>query len=368
MRSDVPFGAFLSGGIDSSLVVACMSEFSDQPVETFNVSFTETEFDESGHAAQIAALYKTNHHRITLRPQVFLDAMDDILGAMDTPSGDGPNTYIVAKHTRAAGIKVALSGLGGDELFAGYPKFLMYYKLMRRKWIAKLPVPMRKGAGALLSAIKNDQQSGKLHQLLSLPHWKWSSVYPLLRQAYRLPEANAVLHRQSNQDIVTQRLDAMSESIGRMGHFSHATIAEMETYTRDVLLRDTDQMAMAHALEVRVPFFDYRLMEYVLALPDSYKYPHTPKQLLVEALAPRLPEAIVHRPKMGFTLPFERWLRNELYSFAEQKIQSLADRREFNSDAVLDKWSTFQRNDPRVVWSRVWQLVVLSDWLERNKL
>jgi asparagine synthase (glutamine-hydrolysing) len=160
----------------------------------------------------------------------------------------------------------------------------------------------------------------------------------------------------------------MNNDICDLGWLSKATIAEMETYTRDVLLRDTDQMAMAHALEVRVPFFDYRLIEYVLSLPDEFKYPHTPKKLLVEAMAPRLPKEVVYRRKMGFTLPFDRWLRHELASFADQRIQYLAQRKEFNSDAVMKKWSAFKQGDKSVPWSRVWQLVVLSDWLERNKL
>jgi asparagine synthase (glutamine-hydrolysing) len=153
-----------------------------------------------------------------------------------------------------------------------------------------------------------------------------------------------------------------------MGLFSKGTIGEMETYTRDVLLHDTDQMAMAHALEVRVPFFDHRLVEYVLSLPDDFKYPHKPKQLLVDALAPRLPDEIVHRKKMGFTLPFDHWLKNELNDFADQKINYLVDRTEFKSDAVLKKMEYYKQGDKSILWSRIWQLVVLSDWLERNKL
>jgi asparagine synthase (glutamine-hydrolysing) len=135
MISDVPFGAFLSGGIDSSMVVACMAELSSQPVNTFNICFDEKEYDESGYAELIAKKYKTNHHRILAKPTEFLQAIPEILAAMDSPSGDGPNTYLVAKHTRANQIKVALSGLGGDELFAGYNKFLFYRRVIRNKWI-----------------------------------------------------------------------------------------------------------------------------------------------------------------------------------------------------------------------------------------
>jgi asparagine synthase (glutamine-hydrolysing) len=153
-----------------------------------------------------------------------------------------------------------------------------------------------------------------------------------------------------------------------MGKFSKCTIGELETYTRDVLLRDTDQMAMSHALEVRVPFFDYRLIEYTLSLPDAFKYPHTPKKLLVDAMKPLIPEEISNRKKMGFTFPMDHWLRNELAEMANQKLSYLADRKEFNSPAVKEKLTAFQKGDKRILWSRIWQLFVLSDWLQRNDL
>ncbi len=127
-------------------------------------------------------------------------------------------------------------------------------------------------------------------------------------------------------------------------------------------------MAMAHALEVRAPFFDYRLVEYVLSLPDHFKYPHTPKKLLVDALSPRLPDEIVHRRKMGFTFPIKKWLKNELRHTAREKIDYLAGRKEFNSGAVTDKWERFLNGDQKILWPRIWQLIVLSDWLQRNKL
>jgi len=110
------------------------------------------------------------------------------------------------------------------------------------------------------------------------------------------------------------------------------------------------------------------LIEYVLSLPDQYKYPHKPKQLLVDALAPKLPDEIVYRRKMGFTFPFANWLKNDLKEWANQRIQYLAARPEFNSESVLKKWNNYKDGDTSILWSRIWQLVVLSDWLERNQL
>ncbi len=367
MVSDVPVGAFLSGGIDSSLVVACMAEQSTSPVDTFTVSFEEKAYDESSYAEHIASLYKTNHHRLVIRPEEFLEELDTILGDMDTPSGDGPNTWLVSKHTRQTGIKVALSGLGGDELFAGYDKFLNYHRMMKHQWFSQLPLALRKTAATAMAMIR---KSGihKLTELSALEKWDFAHVYPLLRRAYNQEEANQILSKAMARDEVEQRLTGWQDQLSTFGHFSMCTVGELETYTRDVLLRDTDQMSMAHALEVRVPFFDFKLIEYVLSLSDAVKYPHTPKQLLVEAMAPRLPKQISHRKKMGFTLPIHHWLKNELTGFADEKIKQLAVRHEFNEAGVMRKWKSFHEGDPAVPWTRVWQMVVLSDWLQRNRL
>jgi len=368
MVSDVPVGAFLSGGIDSSLIVACMAEQSEAPVNTFTISFDEKDYDESVYAQQIATQYKTNHHRILIRPEEFLYSVEEILTSLDTPSGDGPNSYLVAKHTRAANIKVALSGLGGDELFAGYNKFMIYHKVMKYSWLLHIPLYVRRSFAKLINTLGPDHTYSKLASLASLKKWDLPSVYPLLRSAYGSDEINKLLVKPNQVDTVQQRLEDINGVVSWMGDFSKCTIGEMETYTRDVLLRDTDQMSMAYALEVRVPFFDYRLIEYVLSLPDHIKYPHTPKQLLVDAMAPRLPAEVSQRKKMGFTLPMKHWLKNELATMAGEKIAYLADRKEFNSDEVINKWKNFNNGDERILWTRIWKLVVLSDWLQRNNL
>ncbi len=368
MVSDVPVGAFLSGGIDSSLIVACMAEQSSSPVNTFTVSFDEKQYDEAVYAQQVATIYNTNHHRILIQPEEFLYSMEDILASMDTPSGDGPNTYLVAKYTRQANIKVALTGLGGDELFAGYNKFMIYLRLMKYKWLLNFPGPIRHALAKRFLSSNPDHKYTKVANLTALDTWDLSTVYPLLRRAFSQSEINHLLVKPNQHDAVEERLSAINATIHGMGDLSQCTIGELETYTRDVLLRDTDQMSMAHALEVRVPFFDYRLIEYVLSLPDHIKYPHTPKQLLVEAMAPRLPKELSQRKKMGFTLPMEQWLKRDLADMVHLKLNYLADRKEFNGARVLQKWSDFKAGDKHVLWTRIWKLVVLSDWLQRNQL
>ena len=125
-------------------------------------------------------------------------------------------------------------------------------------------------------------------------------------------------------------------------------------------------LRMAHALEVRVPFLDYTLVEYVLNLPDRYKFPHTPKKLLVDALGDLLPPEIVNRPKMGFTFPWKNWMKNELRGFCEERLKRLGQRAPFDAKGVEALWKSFLADDPRVTWSRIWPLVVLSHWLDKN--
>ena len=144
--------------------------------------------------------------------------------------------------------------------------------------------------------------------------------------------------------------------------------AEINTYMQNVLLRDTDQMSMAHALEVRVPFLDYALVEYILQVRDGVKYPHSPKQLLVESVGNLLPKGFTQRPKMGFVLPWNYWMQNELKSFCQSRLQWLSKYDYFQSFELKHKWERFLANDPSVTWSRIWTLVALGDWLKTNHI
>lgn len=370
MVSDVPLGAFLSGGIDSSLIVACMAELSDRSIDTFSVLFEEEAFDESAYSSLIAKKYKTKHHPIHLRPSDFLDEMPLILAAMDAPSGDGPNTYMVSKKTKEAGVTVALSGLGGDELFAGYSSMLNYHSLQGKNWLWAIPKLLRRPLSGLARLFLNDHRGYKLAKLLSTPRGSLGNLYPTLRQAFSREEAHILQGRQAAWpvNLLAERLCNIDDEVAHLAPLSQACIGEIESYTRDVLLRDTDQMSMAHALEVRVPFFDHTLLEYVLGIPDAIKYPHYPKQLLVEAMSPRLPDEVVHRKKMGFTLPWEHWLKNELAGLCREKIAFLSHRPEFHAMSLQDYYTRFLTGDKKVLCSRIWQLVVLGDWLERNDI
>ncbi|MDX2248418.1 MAG: asparagine synthase (glutamine-hydrolyzing) [Bacteroidia bacterium] len=370
LMSDVPFGAFLSGGIDSSAIVALMAQVSDLPVNTFSVTFQEKNFDESPYSDLIARKYNTVHHPIRLRPEDFLKGLPEALSAMDHPSGDGINSYIVSKVTRETGFTVALSGLGGDELFAGYPVFRRYEKLHRMNMFYGIPTPIRSVLGKSVSTVYNNHKTARLQELISLEGTDFENIYPVFRKCFDDEEIIRLIgfHTPARKQL-TQVIDPKELTrIHQLPVFSQVTVGEISTYTRNVLLRDADQMSMATSLEVRVPFFDHELVEYALGIPDAYKNPIFPKKLLVDAMGDLLPGEIVHRPKMGFVFPWDQWIRHDLRKFCEDRIRRLSQRELLDGGVIMNMWKQFLDNNKRASWMKIWMLVVLEDWMERNRI
>lgn len=371
MVADVPFGAFLSGGIDSSAVVGAMAQATQARVHTFTVTFDEAEFSEARFAKLIAKKFGTKHTEIRLRPDDMLRFLPQALADMDHPSADGPNTWVVSKMTKEAGITMALSGLGGDEVFAGYEVFKRSVALLQKKGIMAVPRPLRALIGMAVKSRKPGAAGWKAAELLKLSSWNVEDTYPLARLAYSDQELRKKLlaielHPDAVASDVRHLLGAMGGS--RLEPLSRVSVAELSTYLPDVLLRDTDQMAMAHALEVRVPFLDHHLTDFVLGVPDKLKFPHTPKKLLTDALGDLLPREVTHRPKMGFTLPWDQWMRDQLRSFCEARMNALAERPQFNAEGVKELWQRFLAGDLAVTWSRIWMLVVLEEWMHANRV
>ena len=368
--SDVPFGAFLSGGIDSSAVVGLMSRIQEQKVKTFTIVFDEEEFSEAKFARMVANKFQTDHHEFRLKPDDFLRELPVALSSLDHPSGDGPNSYTVSKITREAGITMALSGLGGDELFAGYPVFNRSIQLEQKKWLFQVPRSLRTAGGALYSALKKDTTAKKTAQLLGLKDGSLRNTFPLSRQV-GMPDYVAALLKNNNvnadaiQRILDHELGGRGKSLPLL---SRVSVAEITTYMQNVLLRDTDQMSMAVALEVRVPFLDYKLAEYTLGISDEYKKPLIPKKLLVDSLGDLLPHEVVHRPKMGFVFPWAVWLKKELQPLCDQHIRQLAQRDFIHGDYLIDSWKRFQAGDKQVRWLDMWLCTVLEHWMQTNNI
>ncbi len=364
MVSDVPLGAFLSGGIDSSAVVALMAEQSEQPVNTFTVTFGEVAFNESAYAQAIAKRFNTRHTELPLSADRLLHELPTILASMDQPSGDGPNTYMVAEMTKQAGITVALSGLGGDEVFAGYSTFGRYARLRQLAWLWYLPTGIRK---QLLSSLSPGRNKAKINELAALTSLNPAGLFPLFRQS--MP-ASGVAELVGKSAATTTPFEALfrqrQASLALLPPQSQLTISELTTYTQPLLLRDADQMSMAHALELRVPLLDYTLIEFMLRVPDRYKNTAAPKQLLVDSLVPLLPQTLLQRPKMGFSFPWEQWMRHELRTFCSDRLHNLGQRGLIDSSILSQSHSQFLQGHPDVTWNHIWLLVVLEDWLDAN--
>jgi asparagine synthase (glutamine-hydrolysing) len=367
--SDVPFGAFLSGGIDSSLVVGVMAGILGHKVSTFNVSFDESEYSESKYARQVANKFETDHHEILLNPGSFLDSLPDALAAIDHPTGDGPNSWIVSRETKRQGITMALSGLGGDELFAGYDVFRQLPTVAEKNWLLSFPKEIRSLVGSGLKTLKPGIRSLKTSELLKLDYFNLEHLYPVFRKSFFPNQVQKFL---SSNSLIEDPVQTIVQGLENYHEFeslpvlSRISISEMKSYMQSVLLRDTDQMAMAHALEVRVPFLDHELIEYAIHVNDKLKYPHSPKKLLIDSFDELLPDELVNRKKMGFVLPWEQWMRGSLKSFVDERIEYLKNLPEFNARALERLYSEFLSGKPTVNWSRIWMLVSLSDWLDRH--
>ncbi|HXB45290.1 MAG TPA: asparagine synthase (glutamine-hydrolyzing), partial [Puia sp.] len=369
--SDVPVGAFLSGGIDSATVVGMMAEVATAKPNTFNISFQEKEFDESHYASIIAKKFNTQHTQILLKPTVFLDELQNALHAIDSPTGDGINTYVVSKAIRQHGITVALSGVGGDELFAGYPLFSQYLRLQQKSWLWKLPSGIKSVMASIAGSTVSNGKINRLQQLIRLDDCSIENTYPVFRQILSPWLINQVTKITGNNSFITavqEELISKKQRLDQMAFLSQMSAAEYLGYTQHTLLKDTDQMSMAVSLEVREPFFDQDLVEFVLAVPDRLKKPTYPKSLLVESIRPLLPEEIVFRKKQGFLFPWNLWLKNELRSFCDQHIRNISMRPFIHGERLILYWQRFLKGDTSIRWAEIWLFVVLEYWLEKNNV
>lgn len=366
MISDVPLGAFLSGGIDSSAIVGLMAEVSKSQVNTFTVGFQEKEFDESPFAKIVATKFNTHHQQVLLKSGSFLSELLPALNAMDSPSGDGVNSYVVSKAIRESGIAVALSGVGGDELFAGYPIFRKFLQLMSFRNVWKPMKPVRHFFADVIA--NRNRKTGRYLQLLRSPDADIATFYPTFRQIVSPTMLNDCTNVSFNFISGNEDLLKLNGHLHELPLLSQVSVAEYLGYTQHTLLKDMDQMSMACSLEVREPYFDHELVEFVLHIPDKQKFPTYPKKLLVESLNGLLPPEIVHRKKQGFLFPWNAWMKNELRTFCESHLIAISERDFIKGDQLMLYWKRFLSGDDSVRWMEIWLFVVLEYWLQKNNV
>ena len=371
--ADVPVGAFLSGGLDSTTIVGLMARSGATKIKTFSLIFGESGFSEQASARLAAQAFGTEHHEDLLTGARVAGDLPRLLASFDQPTGDGINTYYASQMARQGGVTVALSGLGGDELFGGYPSFRDLPRLRRLLplW-GKLPKKLRVRVIDLLRRRPGTRprkladflaHARDLHELASLQR----RVLPeTVRLSLLSPEARDQARRLGPNHPMLE--DFAFELIGA-DPFQIISAWETRTYMADVLLRDSDVFSMAHSLELRVPFVDRVLLEWLWPQPAHFKYdPHNTKRALADATSDIVPAAIRNRRKQGFSLPFEHWMLAELRPFLDDTFSpaSLAACPWLEATAAGAMWDDFKQRRGTHSWSRVWTLAVLIAFANRR--
>jgi asparagine synthase (glutamine-hydrolysing) len=341
--SDAPIGVFLSGGIDSSLIALTSSKFQGENLRTLSIVFDEKEFSEGHYQKIIVDRIRSKHRAYLISERDFIDNLDGIFSAMDQPTIDGVNTYFISRCAKEEGLKAVLSGLGGDELFGGYPSF---HRIDKAWFLRGLNENLRKLFN-VFEYVRSDKI--KKFSFLSVPNPL--SYYLLFRGLFAIKKVSEILDVERKE--ITEALEKVyvkdSMDLNKKDFVSYL---EMNLYMQNQLLKDTDFMSMWHSVEVRVPFLDKELMEFVFSVREDVRFSKgIPKFLLVRAFEDILPEEVVFRGKQGFSFPFQKWMRNEadyLSSFIDNKSKSAIKR-------IVDD---FKNN--RLHWSRFWSLVVLN--------
>jgi len=367
--AEVPLGAFLSGGIDSTAVVALMKRTGDAPVRTFSVVFAEAEYDERRYSRRAAEKIGTEHTELLLTGNHVRAELPRALAAFDQPSLDGINTYFVSKVAREAGLTVSLSGVGGDELFGGYGG---YNRTLRtERWghcLQSIPSCIRHPLADFLTVAFVSELMRKVAEVLRSEH----HPYFVSRLLFNTFQVSTLLRPDlfaASRDWEPPSFSRLLEATAGFDSINRASALELQTYMVSTLLRDTDQMSMAHSLEVRVPLIDHKVVEYVFSLPGACKvHPTHPKPLLTAALDGAIPPECIYRPKKGFDLPFEVWLRQALLPTIQRGFTQPSDTAAllFARGGLAGIWQQFATG--RVNWSRVWTLFVLCQWLEQQQI
>jgi asparagine synthase (glutamine-hydrolysing) len=360
--SDVPVGAFLSGGIDSSAVVATMSRLNARPVKTFSVGFADADFSELEPARQVASLFGTEHHELVLEPDV-VPLVEDFAWFLDEPFGDTSAiaTYMVSKLA-AQHVKVVLTGDGGDEIFAGYDKYVVED---RERAYDQMPASLRRAAGAVGAVMPEGMRGRRFLRHLSLDGARryldaQSIVHPDEMDALFTPEAAARMAPYDPWRAPIDHLCAAPDWISAVQY------GDLQTYLPLDVLTKVDRMTMAHSIEARPPLLDHRLVEFAATVPPELRYRDgTTKYLFKKALRGILPEAIVDRRKQGFAVPLARWFRGPLFGYARDVLLSASSRERgvLNPSAVERRLQLHQRG--RDLDLQLWTMLSFELWCRR---
>ena len=384
MTSDVPLGAFLSGGVDSSTIVALMQSQSKNPVKTFTIGFDDKDYNEAVYSKSVAKHLGTDHSELYVTPEQARNVIPNLADIYDEPFSDASQipTFLLAQLARQH-VKVALSGDGGDELFCGYNRYKITENLWKR--IEILPIHMRKFLGLALTSVSPNKWN-KLVSILSsvmslstrftnlgeklhkgagvITSNSVDDLYLGLVSHWQNPEA-VVINGDEPPTLLTQNIPTFSG----LNDIQRMMALDMLTYLPDDILTKVDRAAMSVSLETRIPFLDHRVVEFAWTLPQSMKLREgQTKWILRQVLYRHIPRSLIERPKMGFEVPIANWLRGPLREWAESLLNESRLNQEgfFYSKPIRQKWAQHlsgQRN-----WQyHLWSILMFQAWLEKNK-
>ena len=364
--ADVPLGIFLSGGVDSSALATVASEVQRGGIHTLSVGFDQAEFDETAEASTLAQELGSHHTSLKLTGADLLDDVEHVFASMDQPTVDGFNTYVVSRAARQAGLTVALSGLGGDELFGGYASFRDVPRAAFFRGLLPFTIQMPEGAQQWASRV-GGRGAAKVIELLGRPPSTIEAY--LLRRELLLPAERKALHEGRWEAPAEDRPEF--PGLSALSSANQVSALEFTHYMHHMLLRDGDVFSMAVGLELRVPFLDHVFVEKVVKLPGEWKGRRPrPKGLLLDAVGPALSPSVARRRKRGFTFPWDAWFRGPMCD----GVRKALSQREVWSNVGLDPqvpellWQRFEAGDARVGGLQLMALWVLQRFVERHNL
>jgi asparagine synthase (glutamine-hydrolysing) len=361
MISDVPFGTFLSGGIDSSLITAIAQSLSTEPVNTFNIRFIDAKYDESHYAKAIAGFIGTRHHEYTVTEKDAIDLIPNLLGIYDEPFADSSAipTLLVSKMAKQ-NVTMTLSGDGGDELFMGYGAY---------KWAQRLNNPIisvaRRPVRSILSGM-NDKYRRASHLFEKVSKDQLASH--IFSQEQYLFSRNEIASILKPEFYCEFKLDERSVLRRQLSHAENQSLFDFKYYLKDDLLVKVDRASMHYSLETRVPLLDFRIVEFAYNLSCNLKYRKgTTKYLLKEVLYEYLPPGFFDRPKWGFSIPLKNWLDKDLRYLIGDYLSESAIKKTgiLDEKTVTSIIELYRNNDRKFLYNRLWELIVLQNFLLR---
>jgi asparagine synthase (glutamine-hydrolysing) len=360
MVSDVPIGLFLSGGFDSGSILSLLSSSGFTGTNAICLDFPETEFSEYGLARQTSEKFDATLHRRVITAEEFASSLPAFFAAMDQPTNDGFNTFFVCRAARDLGIRVWLSGVGGDELFGGYPSFTRLRTFSRLARLLRV-VP----ATLLESSSSAVRRHPKLNRIVHLGDGgsPYVRAYQALRNSFPWRLARSVMSPLWNENwCFPALLDSVyPEPNPRADFFQMASLFESSVYLRSQLLRDIDNFSMVHSLELRAPFLSHQLFETVYLMEGrSKRSPKETKPLLADALLNPLPADVQKQSKRGFTFPIERWLRSFIRGSFEEVAFDPSLKEIWDQETVRWLWAAYLAG--RIHWGMIWQLYAFARW------